>query len=64
MEATVELKLMILPVLTSVTMIWYNVMTPLVSFIGGGAHDSDIEVELTGATATCCGGLDGAKCER
>ena len=60
MDVVVEVRLMTLPVMTSVMVIRYSVMTPLISLTGGGAHDSEMEVELAGASVTFCGELDGA----
>ena len=51
---------MILPVITSVMLIRYCVITPLMSVVGGGDQVSLIEVELTGDSTTFCGGLVGA----
>ena len=48
------------PVTTSVMLIRYSAITPLMSLAGGGAQDSEMEVELTGDSRTFCGGLVGA----
>ena len=49
------------PVATSVMLIRYSTMTPLMSAAGGGAQVRDMEVELTGASTTLRGGLVGAE---
>ena len=60
-DVVVAVRVMTLPVMTSVIVIRYSVMTPLISFIGGGAHDSETEVELAGRSVTFWGELDGAE---
>ncbi len=63
MDVVVEVRVMTLPVMTSVMVIRYSVMTPLMSSVGGEAQDSEKEVELAGASTTFWGGLDGAELE-
>ena len=60
MDVVVEVRLKTLPVMTSVMVIRYSLMTPLTSLNGGGVHDSVMEVELAGVSTTFRGGLDGA----
>ena len=56
-EVVVDVKLITLPVMTSVIIMRYSVMTPLMSFDGGGNHVRLMEVELTGESWTLWGGL-------
>lgn len=51
-EVVVEVKLISLPVITSVMMMWYSVMTPLMSLGGGGDHVRLMEVEVTTESRT------------
>ena len=59
-EVVVEFKVMFLLVMTSVMVMRYSLMIPLMSAVGGVAHDSTMEVELTGVSVMFWGGLDGA----
>lgn len=51
-EVVVDVKLITLPVTTSVMVIRYSVMTPLVLLEGGGDHVRLMEVELIGESWT------------
>ena len=53
-------KVMTLPVMTSVMLILYCVMTPFWPPAGGGDHEMLMDEELIGASLTFCGGLEGA----
>lgn len=70
MDIVVETRVMTLPVMTSVMVMRYSVMTPLMSPANGGAHNSPMDVELTGESTMFWGGLEGAekskrgKCQR
>lgn len=64
MDVVVETKMMTLPVMTSVIVIRYSVMTPFMSPEGGAPHDSPIDVELTGDSTMFWGGLVGAEKEK
>ena len=59
-EVVADVRLITLPVTTSVMMILYSVMTPLMSLAGGFDHVRLMEVELTGDICTLWGGLEGA----
>ena len=61
MDVVVEVSVMTRPVITSVMVIRYSVMTPLMSSDGGGAQESERDVELAGVSITFRGGLDGAR---
>ncbi len=52
---------MTLPVITSVILILYCLMTPLMSLVGGGDQDMLIELELTEDSPTFCGEVLGAE---
>lgn len=60
MEVVDEVRVMILPVSTSVMVILYSMTIPLTSPEGGGNHDRRMEVEVAGVSITFCGGLEGA----
>ena len=60
MEVVVLVRVMSLPVMTSVMLILYCVMTPFRSPAGGGDHEMLMDEELIGASLTFCGGLVGA----
>ena len=61
MDDVVEFKVIFIPVMTSVMVMRYSLIIPLMSAVGGGFHDKEMEVELTGANMTFWGGLDGAE---
>ncbi len=61
MEVVVEVRVMTLPVITSVMVILYSVMIPFWVLAGGGDQESPMDVELTGERTTFWGGLLGAK---
>ncbi len=48
MEVVVEVRLMTLPVITSVKVILYSVITPFWVLAGGGDQESLMDMELTG----------------
>ena len=59
-EVVGDVKFIVLPVITSVIMMRYSDITPLMSLEGGGDQVISMEVELTEESWTLCGGLDGA----
>ena len=60
MEVVVLVKVMTLPVMTSVMLILYCMMTPFRSPTGGGDHEMPMDEELVAESLTLCGGLVGA----
>ena len=60
-DVVVEVKVRTLLVITSVIVIRYSTMTPLISLATGGFHDRVMEVELAGVSTTFRGGLVGAR---
>ena len=60
MDVVVDTRLMTLPVMTSVMVMRYSVMTPLTSLLGGGPHDRPMDVELAGVSTMFWGGAVGA----